>query len=163
MALKVGVEEVADEQALKLLSALAAQRGGDARYAIDVLRETVKLWIVRGGRITEDLVREASKRVESSYVVGGLRELSSSHKLMLLAALSSKTVGEAYKTFHEMAKTHGFPLLSERRLRDLLSDLEVMGYLSVRREGRKYFIEPSRWLPQDTVEVLKKELFPSEP
>jgi len=160
MALKVGVEEVADEQALKLLAALAAQRGGDARYAIDVLREAVKLWIVRGGRITEDLVREASKRVESSYVVECLRELSSSHKLMLLAALTSKTVGEAYRAFHEMAKGCGLPLLSERRLRDLLSDLEMMGYLSVRREGRKYLIEPSRWLPQDAVEVLKRELFP---
>jgi hypothetical protein len=32
----------------------------------------------------------------------------------------------------------------------------------MKRMGRSYFIELNRWLPQDAVEVLKRELFLSE-
>ena len=63
-----------------------------------------------------------------------LKGLSTAHKLVLLAVLQSRTVGEAYRNFYELARSHGFPELSERRLKDVLGELEVMGYVSVRRE-----------------------------
>jgi len=162
MALKEGsrVEDFADDEALRLISALAAQKGGDARYAIDLLREAVKICLFNDERMKVNHVYEAREKVERSYVEEGLKGLSTAHKLMLLAVLQSKTVGEAYRNFYELAKSHGFPELSERRLKDVLGELEVMGYVSVKRMGRNYYIEPSRWLPQDAVEVLKRELFP---
>lgn len=162
MAMKEGsaVEDFADDEALKLISALAAQKGGDARYAIDLLRESVKMCLLNNERLRADHIYEARRRVERSYVEEGLKGLSTAHKLMLLAVLRSKTVGEAYRNFYELAKSHGFPELSERRLKDVLGELEVMGYVSVKRMGRNYYIEPSRWLPQDIVEVLERELFP---
>jgi len=54
LALSEGFElsNCVDEEALRLLSALAAQKDGDARYAIDLLREAVKLWIVNGGKLS---------------------------------------------------------------------------------------------------------------
>lgn len=75
-------------------------------------------------------------KVEFSHVVEGLKGLSISHKLMLLAVLQSGTVGEAYKAFQEIAKSYGLPQLSERRLRGVLGELEMMGYLNV-KEGKQ--------------------------
>ncbi|MEM4577175.1 MAG: AAA family ATPase [Candidatus Nezhaarchaeales archaeon] len=154
----VPVESFTNEESLRLLSALAAQKGGDARYAIDLLREAVKMCVVNGDRLKVDYIYEARKRVERAYVEEGLKGLSTAHKLMLLAALRSETVGEAYRNFYEVARSYGFPELSERRLKDVLGELELMGYINVKRMGRNYRIEPSKWLPFDTVDALNKEL-----
>ena len=154
----VKLSECVDQEALKLLSALAAQKGGDARYAIDLLREAVKLWIVSGGKLRVDHIYEARRKVESSYVEEGLKSLSTAHKLMLLAAMQSRTVGEAYRNFYALAKAYNFPELSERRLKDILGDLELMGYINIKRIGRSHHVEPSKWLPRDVVDILKSEL-----
>lgn len=156
------IDELVDEGALKLLSALAAQKGGDARYAIDLLRESIRLWASRegltGGRLSEVHVNEARVRVERSYVEDGVRSLSRSHKLMLLAALTSRTVGEAYRKFNELAERYGLPPLSERRLREVLSELEREGFVYEERIGNRFYVKRSKWLPDNVVDILEEEL-----
>lgn len=136
-----------DEAALRLISALASRKGGDARYAIDLLRESVRLWIVEGagGVLSEEHVRAAKEKVELSYMREGFRSLSSAHKLMLLSALKSETVGETYRRFHELAKDCGLPEFSDRRLKEILGELKEMGYIYVRRIGKKYYVEVNEW------------------
>jgi hypothetical protein len=49
--------------------------------------------------------------------------------------------------------------LSERRLREVFGDLELMGFISAERRGKEWVIIPSVWF--DVVkakEVLEKEL-----
>jgi len=154
-----GGEGGVDEGALRLIAALSAQKGGDARYSIDVLREAARVAIEEGSdKIVERHVREGIKYVEESYLIESIRSLPRAHKLMLLAALESRTVGDAYRKANEMLAAMGLPQYSERRLRDFLGDLELMGYINVKRIGRSHHIEPSKWLPQDVVEMLRREL-----
>ncbi|PUA31687.1 MAG: hypothetical protein B7O98_08845 [Zestosphaera tikiterensis] len=147
--------DFAEEGVLSYISAIAAQRGGDARYAIDILREAVK-WALKTGseKITLEHAEKAKKSVEERYVEESMSALSTAQKLMLLAAVKSRTVGEAYRNFNELAMKYLGTTYSERRLRDILGELEEMGFISIKREKKSWIIEKSTWLPKNIESYL---------
>jgi len=155
----LGEEGVRDVSPLKYIAALAAQKGGDARYAIDLLRESVKLVFMEDcDRITIKHIEKAKGNVEYSYIENSLRALSRAHKLMLIAALKSNYVGEAYSKYNQLAPRYAMDQLSERRLRDILGDLELMGFINIRRKGRQWYIVPSKWIPSNLEKAIIDEL-----
>lgn len=153
-------ESYVDEAALKYIAALAAQKGGDARYAIDLLREGLKQAILEDSpKLIVEHIDKARTLVEVSYVESSLRMLSRAHKLLLLVILKgAKRVGEAYSKFNELAPSYGLKQLSERRLRDVLGDLELMGFIRVKRMGRQWIITISSWIPTEAKTILEKDL-----
>jgi len=153
-------EEYVDETALKYIAALAAQKGGDARYAIDLLREGLKCAILeKAPKLLTEHVDRARIIVEITYVEHSMRTLSRAHKLLLLAIIKgARRVGEAYSRFNELAPSYALKPLSERRLRDILGDLELMGFVRIKRSGKQWIIELSSWIPLEAEKILEREL-----
>jgi len=145
---------------IELIAALAAKRGGDARYSIDLLRESLKKAIVSGSElINEKHINEAKTAIEEAEFEMSIKSLSKPHKLMLFCALTYKRVGNAYTQYNVFAEKYGLLPLSERRLRDILGDLELMGFIGIEKKGREWLINPSKWFDiTKAKETLQKEL-----
>jgi cell division control protein 6 len=143
-----------------LIAALASKRGGDARYSIDLLREALKKAIISGSEtINEEHINEAKIAIEETEFETSIKSLSKTHKLMLLCALTLKRVGAAYKEYNMIAENFGLLPLSERRLRDILGDLELMGFIGIEKKGREWLINPSKWFDTTKAkEILQREL-----
>jgi len=86
-----------------------------------------------------------------------LKGLSTAHKLVLLAVLQSRTVGEAYRNFYELARSHGFPGIEREEAEGRSRGAGGHGLREREERGGNYFVELSKW-PQDVVEVLKRAL-----
>jgi len=152
--------KVIESGIFNLISALAMKRGGDARFAIDLLRESLKIAILEGKEsITADHVQTASNIIEENELRNTIKSLSRVHKLLLLASLGRKSAREAYSLYNILTKEYGMSPLSERRLREVLGDLELMGFVSLRRMKNAWIIEPASWfLIEKAKAVLEEEL-----
>jgi Cdc6-like AAA superfamily ATPase len=153
-------EEFLQPEAIELIAALAASRGGDARYSIDLLKESLKKAVISGSeKISEKHVREAKTAIEETEFETSMKSLSKPHKLMLLCALTTRKVGETYTQYNNISAKFGLPPLTERRLREILGDLELMGFIGIERRGREWLINPNKWFDiKKAKETLQKEI-----
>ncbi|MEM0010953.1 MAG: ORC1-type DNA replication protein [Candidatus Bathyarchaeia archaeon] len=131
---------VLSEGALKLCAALAAAEHGDARRALDLLRVAGEIAERRGDtKITEDHVREAQKRIEHDRVYESIRSLPTHSKIVLLSAFllnkfdpDRSMTGEIYNIYSEICDQIGISPLTQRRVSELINELDVMGLLNAR-------------------------------
>ncbi|OGS50739.1 MAG: cell division control protein Cdc6 [Euryarchaeota archaeon RBG_16_68_12] len=137
---------VADDSVLSLIAALAAQEHGDARRALDLLRVAAEL-AERAGEdhITEKHVHRAKGKIELDTVVEAIKALPTQSKLVLLAIISNgeagadrMTTGDVYATYKELCRKTGAPVLTQRRVTDLISELDMLGlvHAQVKSYGR---------------------------
>ena len=160
-ALSNTYREEAVVEAVKLIAARAVKRGGDARYAIDLLRESIRMAVITGSRkVTEVHVRRACRVIDNEEDVEAIISLSNPHKLLLLTALTTRKVGAAYRRYNEVASRYGLVPLTERRLRMILADLEEAGFLRVMRTGqRTWIIDVPTWINTSSLrEKLEADL-----
>ncbi len=131
---------VADDSVLSLIAALAAQEHGDARRALDLLRVSAEL-AERGGEdhITEKHVHRAKGKIELDTVVEAIKALPTQSKIVLLAIISNgeagadrMTTGDVYGTYKELCRKTGAPVLTQRRVTDLISELDMLGLVHAR-------------------------------
>jgi len=126
------------EGVIPLCSAFAAQEHGDARRALDLLRtagelaERSKLDEVR-----QQHVRKAQQKIELDRVAEAVRTLPPQSKLILLGIIGleergtdSITTGEVYNTYEEFCQRIGFDTLTQRRVTDLISELDMLGIVN---------------------------------
>ncbi|TET90598.1 MAG: ORC1-type DNA replication protein [Methanomassiliicoccales archaeon] len=154
---------------VSLCAALAAQEHGDARRALDLLRVAAEL-AERSGcdRITEQDVRRAKNKVELDCVLEATRSLPTQSKLVLLGIILSEergskrlTTGDVYSAYKELARRAGTGILTQRRVTDLISELDMLGLVNARvksfgRGGRTKEIQSS--VPMlETKKVLEKD------
>ncbi len=133
-------EDVIAPGVLSLISALAAQEHGDARRALDLLRVAAESAERDGGtRVEESHVYEALERIESDRISEVLRTLPTQSKLVLISAIKgeelkggSLTTGEAYEVYKQMCNISGYPVLTERRVTELISELDMLGIIEAR-------------------------------
>jgi cell division control protein 6 len=120
-----------------LISALCAQENGDARKAINLL--------CKSGEIAEDKmkdvieeedVREANERLEIDRLTAIIETLPTQSKLTLLAASYLCTykkecsTGEIYNVYKQYARFIDLDILTQRRITDLISELDMLGILN---------------------------------
>ncbi|MDY6985659.1 MAG: ORC1-type DNA replication protein [Candidatus Thermoplasmatota archaeon] len=125
---------------ISLISALAAQEHGDARRALDLLRIAAESAERDGSaRVEESHVYEALERIESDRICEVLRTLPTQSKLILISTIKgeelkggSLTTGEAYEVYKQMCNTSGYPVLTERRVTELISELDMLGIIEAR-------------------------------
>lgn len=125
------------EGVIELCSALAAAEHGDARRALDILRVSAEVCEQRNADcIMENHVRTAMSKIEKDKVTEVLKTLPIQSKLVLLAIthLQEKgtkrtTTGEVYTRYRELCGLSGFPLLGQRRVTDLISELDMLGLI----------------------------------
>ena len=169
MALK---PSVLDDAVIPLCAALAAREHGDARRALDLLRVAAELAERdRQIRVTEAHVRLAQNKIELDRISEVVRTLPTQSKLVLLATILGEelnrdqgvqtlTTGEVFDVYKELCKSTGSDILTQRRITDLISELDMLGIFTARviskgRYGRTREIQMS--CPIDSTKRVLEE------
>lgn len=129
---------IQDEGVINLVGALAAQEHGDARRALDLLRTAGELAERKGDEeITQEHVREAQKVLERDSVSEAIKTLPMQSKAVLFAvyALAKSGhrkifTGECYNAYEDIAKALSLDTLTQRRISDLISELDMLGLIN---------------------------------
>ena len=162
-------ESVIDESVTSLCAALAAQEHGDARRALDLLRVAAEIAERNNeDRITDKHVLRAKNQLELDCVIEAVKSLPTQSKLILLGIIMNEemgatrmTTGDAYSMYKQLCRRTGVSVLTQRRITDLISELDMLGLVSARvksfgRGGRTKEIQSS--VPSlETRRVLEKD------
>ena len=125
---------------IPLCAALAAREHGDARRALDLLRVSGEVAERENAEVvTEVHVRKANEKIEADNVVEAVRTLPTQSKLLLYSAILLEekggrtiTTGEVYNTYKHLCKALSFDVLTQRRVSDLISELDMLGIVNSR-------------------------------
>lgn len=136
-----------DDGVIPLCAALAAQEHGDARRALDLLRVATELAERdHGKKVIDKYVRLAQAKIEVDRVTEVVRTLPTQSKLVLLATIlgeeqtkesgsggaSGLTTGEVFEIYAELCRKIGLDVLTQRRITDLISELDMLGIITAR-------------------------------
>jgi cell division control protein 6 len=130
--------DVLDEFVIPLCAALAAREHGDARKALDLLRVSGEIAERESEvRINERHVRKAKDRIEADSIVEAVRTLPTQSKVLLYSIILLEerkhrviTTGDVYELYSGLCKKTGLDILTQRRVSDLLSELDLMGIIT---------------------------------
>ena len=166
-------KDTIDGDVVPLCSALAAQEHGDARRALDLLRMSAELAERNKAlKITKKHVRIAQSKIEIDRIIEVVRTLPTQSKLILFAILLQEkynsqkemtgaiTTGEVYEIYKELCKKARADSLTQRRVADLISELDMLGIITARviskgRYGRTRDIKSSS--PEDLLKILNED------
>ncbi len=129
------IENVVEDPALNLCAALAGGEHGDARRAIDLLRVAGELAErQQSDKVTIAHVREASLKIEENKEEASLKSYPLHEKLVLLAIMKANgsSTGEIYSSYKNLCKVVGKDGLTQRRVTQMLSEIELSGIISGR-------------------------------
>ena len=169
MALKPGVIQ---DGVVPLCAALAAREHGDARRALDLLRVAAELAERdRNPKVSDTYVRLAQNKIELDRISEVVRTLPTQSKLVLLATILGEeanreqgihtlTTGEVFDVYKDLCKLTGSDILTQRRITDLISELDMLGIFTARviskgRYGRTREIQMS--CPIDSTKRVLEE------
>ena len=129
------LENAVENPALNLCAALAGGEHGDARRAIDLLRVAGELAErQQSDKVTIEHVREASLKIEENKEEASLKSYPLHEKLVLLAIMKANgsSTGEIYSSYKNLCKVVGKDGLTQRRVTQMLSEIELSGIISGR-------------------------------
>jgi len=129
------IENSVEEPALNLCAALAGGEHGDARRAIDLLRVAGELAErQQSDKVTIEHVREASLKIEENKEETSLKSYPLHEKLVILAIMKANgsSTGEIYSSYKNLCKIVGRDELTQRRITQMLSEIELSGIITGR-------------------------------
>ncbi len=150
-----------DGSIIPLCSALAAQEHGDARRALDLLRVSAELAErEKSDKVKERHIRMALHKMELDHVAEVVRTLPMQSKILLISIILEErekknaglkgylTTGEVYDMYKYLCKKAKVEKLTQRRVADLISELDMLGIITARviskgRYGRTREIQTS--------------------
>lgn len=129
---------------IEMCAAYGAKDSGDARQALDLLLESGDIARKEGSTVlTEDHVRKARRRLQTDQVVEGISNYSEHGKLVLYAITILAREGETpvktrriYEMYEIVCREEACDTVSERSIRDYLSELNQLGIISSREINR---------------------------
>jgi len=143
------VDGVIEDGVISLCAANAAREHGDARRALDLLRVAGELAERQGDeKVSVDHVRRAYEKIEQDKMVEVIKTLPSQSKLVLYSIVilmermpRSIVSGEVYSVYRDLCSQAGLDVLTQRRVGDLISELDLLGVISAKivskgRQGR---------------------------
>ena len=134
-----GIKEgVLDEDVIPYCSALAAQRDGDARFAIDLLREAVTLAESEGvERVTREHVNRAFEKIEMDNIEKAVASFTLHQQTVLLSivvckeiGLKSVTTGDIYSAYLVLCNFLGISPATRQWVSETLNQFDMMGVIS---------------------------------
>lgn len=127
------LDDVVDDSALNLCAAMAGREHGDARRAIDLLRVAGEIAErEQSDKVREEHIRIASQTMEEDKEVTALRSYPLHEKLLIVAVMkaSGLSTGEIYSAYKSLCKTIRQKELTQRRVTQMLSEIEMSGIIS---------------------------------
>jgi cell division control protein 6 len=131
--------QVIDEAVIRKIAAIATLRGGDARYALDLLLSCGDIAVQhKSTKITEELVDEARDHLELAYIKKAIVQLHIVQKLLLYIVLRQKsnTPSAIYNEYNSLAEKIGSPRFTSRRLGEYMEQLEFLGFVDLIKKGK---------------------------
>ncbi|WP_253739085.1 Cdc6/Cdc18 family protein [Halohasta salina] len=140
-------EGVLDDEVIPKIAALAAREHGDARKAIDILRYAGEAAYERDSEVVSEVhVDEAHEREERNRLSELISKLPT-HSKHLLKALALQVqqhdeddpeipTEDIYSLYEIMCDQENTSPLKNRRVRDLLSELEFLSVINQQHKGR---------------------------
>jgi cell division control protein 6 len=138
-------DDVLEDDVVPLCAAFAAQDTGSARQAIRLLREAGEIaQAEEADAVTGDFVRDAQDELEKNQLYEGMQELTTQGHAVLCALAYHQALDEVpirsrdlYDRYIKICDRLDADSVSERRVRDHLSDMNMLGLISVyeRNEG----------------------------
>ena len=128
-------EGIVSDAALNLCSAMAGRESGDARRALDLLRVAAEIAErTQNLTVTEEHIRMAAEKIEENKEVVALRSYPLHEKLLIMAIMKSAEIstGEVYSTYKNLCKEIRQKELTQRRVTQMLSEIEMSGIISGR-------------------------------
>ncbi|MCD6274901.1 MAG: orc1/cdc6 family replication initiation protein [Candidatus Aenigmarchaeota archaeon] len=131
---------VFSEGVISKCAALAAQEQGDARRALDLLRVAAEIAERNEDpKITEQHVTLAEQKLELDRVVE-LAKLQPRHSQLVLYSIfklfekgaDQILTGDIYDIYISLCKRNGYRFLTQRRVSDLISELDMLGLISAK-------------------------------
>lgn len=160
-------ENVLERDVIPYCAALAARNHGDARVAIDLLRTSVDIAERNGDDVvTEAHVKSAKNSIEMDVVDEAVKTLPAQSKIVLMSIVKNTEqgnevmyTGTVYSIYKELATIIGFSALTQRRITDLISELDTMGIINAEiislNGGRTKEIALS--IPKDVISHFKND------
>jgi cell division control protein 6 len=124
-----------EESALNLCAALAGGEHGDARRAIELIRVAGEIAErQQSNKVKAEHVREASLKIEENKEETSLKSYPLHEKLVILAIMKagSPSTGDIYSSYKGLCKTVGRDELTQRRITQMLSEIELSGIITGR-------------------------------
>ena len=160
-----------DKGVINLIAAIAAQEHGDARRAMDLLRVAAEI-AERGHSevITQSHVKKAQGAIERNTITEVISTLPVQSKFVISSIYQLENVtsdpdavstGDVYEKYVQLCRDAGMDSLTQRRVGDLINELDALGIISARvvsrgRHGRTKEIHFS--IPRSLVEsTLQKD------
>lgn len=157
-------------------AALAAQEHGDARRALDLLRVAGEIAERRGDiEVLEEHVDIAENSIDLDKVIETVRSQPKHSQAVLLAIIKLNEsmkkknnwvdkrllTGDVFNTYMDICKGNGMKTLTQRRVSDLITELDMLGIINARviskgRYGRTR--EISLGMSDSVLEKTKKFL-----
>ena len=133
-------ENVIQSDVIPLCSAMAAKEEGDARYALDLLKNAGELAFDEGSKeVTSEHVKKAKERIEHNKVTDIISTLPLQQQRVLEAILNLTkeneeiTSGKLYEEYSEISKKDA---VTYRRIFDFINELELLGIISTNTISR---------------------------
>ena len=133
-------DDVLDSDVIPLCSAMAAKEEGDARYALDLLKNAGELAFDNDSEmVTSAHVRMAKDRIEHNKVTEIIQTLPLQQQRLLEAILNLTkqdeeiTSGKLYDEYESVSKKDS---VTYRRIFDFINELELLGIISTNTISR---------------------------
>ncbi|MCX6821279.1 MAG: ORC1-type DNA replication protein [Candidatus Aenigmarchaeota archaeon] len=131
---------IISEEVIPKCAALAAQEHGDARRALDLLRVAGEISERQNElKITEKHVDFALEKIDYDRIMESVKSLPKQTKSLLWSVIGLEEKGEKdiqtgdiYNTYEETCKQCALHPLTQRRVSDLISELDMMGIINAR-------------------------------
>ena len=150
-----------DEGVVPKIAAYASRTHGDARKAVDLLTRSAQLAEKKASTITLECVDEAYEEIEKDKYLVMIRTCPKQLQAALYAALTGKArgralhTGDAYLLYEQFCHEAGMAPLTQRAFTDLLSELDMYGFIRARTVSRGRYGRTKEIYQSVTPQVLQ--------
>jgi len=153
------IDNSVEDSALNLCAASAAKEHGDARRAIDLLRVAGEIAErQQSDKVTKNHVEEASEKIDERREERALKSYPLHEKLVILAIMKANgsSTGEIYSSYKNLCKVVGQDELTQRRVTQMLSEIELSGIITGRLIHQGIHGRTKKYKLTITSEMVKK-------
>jgi len=153
------VENSVEESALNLCAALAGGEHGDARRAIDLLRVAGEIAErQQSDKVTTKNVDQARQKIEENKEETSLEAFPLHEKLLILSIMKANgsSTGEIYSSYKNLCKAVGRDELTNRRITQMLSEIELSGIITGRLIHQGIHGRTKKYKLEISSEMVKK-------